>query len=48
MSPDTNTEFLSSFTITYDSKTVTLTVTQKGKENAQRDPSGDDNTPPAW
>lgn len=35
-------------TITYDSKTVTLTVTQKGKENTQRDPSGDDNTPPEW
>jgi hypothetical protein len=35
-------------TIAYDSKTVSVTITQKGKENPQRDPSGDDNTPPVW
>jgi len=35
-------------TIMYDSKKVEITVTQKGKEKTQRDPSGDDNTPPSW
>lgn len=35
-------------TITYDSKTAYVIITQKGKENVQRDPSGDDNTPPSW
>lgn len=33
-------------TIQYDSKSVTITITQKGKE--KRNPDGDDNVPPSW
>lgn len=31
-----------------EGKTVLFTITQKGKENPQRDPEGNDNTPPSW
>lgn len=34
--------------ILYDSKSVTITVTQKGIENPQRNPDSGDNNPPSW